>query len=699
MEAIDMKSMQPSRRRRPQLRVEQLETRLVLSGGLAPTAAEQLLIYELNQIRANPVAYGASIGVDLGGLAPAQPLAIDPLMTQAATLHAQDMNTQGYFSQTSPQGVGPGQRLTQAGVDWTSWGEASIAGASYTSTASALQGLITDSTSSTLADRMLLLALSAQFETQSIVGVGIVQNGSGPLTNYYTIDTASIGNDKPFITGVVFTDGAGTGKYSAGEGIGEVTLTITGEGTSTTTATYSTGGYSAQLSPGTYTITASGGGLTSPVTQTVTLTTSNVEVDFVLSPTQVQTQQAAWIGLMYRDILGRTPQASEIANWVGDLQSGATRADVANGFLYSPEYCQDLVSDWYQAYLHRLPDAGGLSAFSAALENGASEDSVQAGILGSREFYIISGNTPSGFVNALYQDILGRTPSTTEAAGWVNLASTGQNMTVVNGLLSSAEARTVEVTDYYQTLLRRNPDAAGLSNFVVMLESGAGQRTIQRDLMTSAEYYHEAGDILWLESLYQNVLGRNGDSVSQLGNWLAVLNGGQSLDQVATGILASTEEDTDVVTALYHELLNRAPDSAGLNYNVNLLQTSGYSATVIEALAASSEFYKLQGGTDTSWVQGLYHDLLNRYGSQTEVQSWLNDLNAGQTRQQVVGDFLASTEYQTDYITNLFSLYLQRLPTEYELGQYIAQLQSGMKDANFIGGLLASNAYYQLVTG
>ena len=65
------------------LRVEELETRRVLSG-VQPTAAEQLLLEQLNDIRANPAAYGAAIGLDLSGVAPAQPLAIDPLLTQAA---------------------------------------------------------------------------------------------------------------------------------------------------------------------------------------------------------------------------------------------------------------------------------------------------------------------------------------------------------------------------------------------------------------------------------------------------------------------------------------------------------------------------------------------------------------------------------------------------------------------------------------
>src|SRR5947207_6258372 len=76
--------------------LEELEPRRLLSG-TAPTAAEQLFLEQLNDIRANPAAYGASIGVDLSAVAPAQPLVFDPLLIQAAQQHAQDMNDRAYL--------------------------------------------------------------------------------------------------------------------------------------------------------------------------------------------------------------------------------------------------------------------------------------------------------------------------------------------------------------------------------------------------------------------------------------------------------------------------------------------------------------------------------------------------------------------------------------------------------------------------
>src|SRR5438105_11781400 len=108
--------------------LEELEPRRLLSGA-APTAVEQLFLEQLNDIRANPAAYGASIGLDLSTVAPSQPLAFDPLLIQAARDHSQDMSARGYFSHVTPEGLDPGARISQAGFFWNSWGE-SIAGGS-----------------------------------------------------------------------------------------------------------------------------------------------------------------------------------------------------------------------------------------------------------------------------------------------------------------------------------------------------------------------------------------------------------------------------------------------------------------------------------------------------------------------------------------------------------------------------------------
>src|SRR5438874_2180116 len=108
-----MSSPVAGRARRCTLSVERLERRDLLSG-FQPTAVEQLFLEQLNDARANPAAYGQSIGLDLATVAPSQPLAFNPQLVQAGRLQAQDMATRGYFSHYTPEGLDPGDRINAA---------------------------------------------------------------------------------------------------------------------------------------------------------------------------------------------------------------------------------------------------------------------------------------------------------------------------------------------------------------------------------------------------------------------------------------------------------------------------------------------------------------------------------------------------------------------------------------------------------
>ncbi len=262
--------------RRVTLALEVLEDRVLLSSGPQPTDVEQLFLEDLNDARANPTAYGQSIGIDLSYIAPSQPLAFSPQLIQAAQLHSQDMNVNNYFGHDTPSGVTPDQRVAAAGYPGSFAGESIAAG--YPDPATALAGLITDSGVPSLGHRNMLLSVPPFPQNASQVGVGIVLGGTGQYTNYYTIDMGTPSDSRPFLTGVVFHDDNGNGKYDIGEGFPGAAVTVQGDGT---TQTFSSGGYALQVDPGTYTVTASGGGLIAPISEKVTVGNSNVRLNFL----------------------------------------------------------------------------------------------------------------------------------------------------------------------------------------------------------------------------------------------------------------------------------------------------------------------------------------------------------------------------------------------------------------------------------
>lgn len=100
----------------------------------------------------------------------------------------------------------------------------------------------------------------------------------GPL-----VITQDFGNrfnfGNPYLLGVVYSDSNSNNFYNAGEGLGGIQVNISGPAGNFNTVTMSAGGYQLQVPSGSYTVTFSGGSLSSPIVKTVTVGSANVKVD------------------------------------------------------------------------------------------------------------------------------------------------------------------------------------------------------------------------------------------------------------------------------------------------------------------------------------------------------------------------------------------------------------------------------------
>ena len=91
---------------------------------------------------------------------------------------------------------------------------------------------------------------------------------------------------------------------------------------------------------------------------------------------------------LFSDELNRAPSSQALAFFGQLLAEGQTRTQVANLVVGSPEAEQDQVSAFYQAYLLRPADPGGLAYWTNILQAFGNRYSlVQAGILASTEYY------------------------------------------------------------------------------------------------------------------------------------------------------------------------------------------------------------------------------------------------------------------------------------------------------------------------
>jgi uncharacterized protein YkwD len=520
-----------------------------------PTAVEQLMLEELNDARANPAAYGASIGLDLSGVAPSQPLAWDTRLIQAAVGHSQDMNDRNYFGHTTPDGMDPGARIAAAGFAASSYGESIAAG--YATPDSALSALIIDSGVANLGHRRHLLAIDAMFRDQNAVGIGIVQNGSGTYQNYYTIDTA-LGDPRPYLTGVVYADNNGNGRYDSGEGLGGVTVAVQGVGS---VVTFDTGGYSLQLNPGTYTVTFSGAGLSAPVTQTVSVGASNYRLNVTAggsvatggatpasAPANSTSSNTTWLTQTYQSLLGRSPGANDLSYWLTQMQGGMSQAAVVAAIQSSPEFQNLDNSRWlaqvYPSIIGRAAGANDLNYWLGVLGQGTTRQQVVTEMMNSVEYRRFDG---AQWLPGIYQTLLGRAPRAGDMSYWLNVLGSGAtHEQVIAGILMSPEFGSHTngqpagwVDQVYQDLLGRHAGAADLTYWLGVINSGAGEGGAALQIMQSYEYQSHAWQA-WLDQLYTNLLGRSPAS-GDLAYWMSVWQAGITPQAVLASFLNSPE--------------------------------------------------------------------------------------------------------------------------------------------------------------
>lgn len=102
--------------------------------------------------------------------------------------------------------------------------------------------------------------------------------------------------------------------------------------------------------------------------------------------TQGSGSDASFLDSLYRDALGREVDASGRATFDMALAGQATRVEIATAVFTSVEFQQALVGTFYQRFLHRDPDSGGLGAFIGFMRHGTRDEEVIAAIVGSVEY-------------------------------------------------------------------------------------------------------------------------------------------------------------------------------------------------------------------------------------------------------------------------------------------------------------------------
>ena len=201
---------------------------------------------------------------------------------------------------------------------------------------------------------------------------------------------------------------------------------------------------------------------------------------------------ATFVQQLYQDLLGRAADPGGLGFWTGALQQSGQRDQVALAIEQTSEYRSRLVQGLYSSLLGRQADPGGLAFCVNSFQLGATLAQVEAVLLGSPEYFQKRGSGDTAtFLNALYNDVLGRPIDGGGLGFWSGVLGSASNGQVALTILTSGEGFTHLVQQAYGQFLGRTADPGGATFFVGNLQQGGRYETLVTQLTDSSEYFNK----------------------------------------------------------------------------------------------------------------------------------------------------------------------------------------------------------------
>lgn len=230
-----------------------------------------------------------------------------------------------------------------------------------------------------------------------------------------------------------------------------------------------------------------------------------------------------------------------------------------------------------------------------------------------------------------------------------------------------------KVARLYDSTFQRAPDKSGLDYWVDQIKDlGGTLKQVATAFLNSPEFQVKVGnptDSQFVDLLYQNTLHRAADT-SGKSYWMGQLASGVSRADVLIGFSESAEHRTltsslvgkgffetddsyQATVLLYDTFANRLPDQGGLIYWAEALKTGAMSlGQVAQGFAASPEFTQLTRGMNNSQlVNFMYQNSLNRPADNAGLAYWVDKLDHGLSR----GDLLLSFSQSAEHVSLLGS--------------------------------------------
>jgi hypothetical protein len=175
---------------------------------------------------------------------------------------------------------------------------------------------------------------------------------------------------------------------------------------------------------------------------------------------------------------------------------------VAQAIGHSAEYYESFViKPEYLKLLGRAADDAGVRLWTTQMENGLTDQQLEAQFAASDEFFNKAGGNTSAvhWIDAVYKLLLGRTADpggethwSGKLAGLMSTASTDDaRYQVALGIVGSQENTTNLINGDYFHYLGRAADPAGLAYWLSQFANGASNEDVIAGFTSSAEYHKQ----------------------------------------------------------------------------------------------------------------------------------------------------------------------------------------------------------------
>ncbi len=196
----------------------------------------------------------------------------------------------------------------------------------------------------------------------------------------------------------------------------------------------------------------------------------------------------------------------------------------------------------------------------------------------------------------------------------------------------------------------------------------------------------------YVEALHQLFLGRTAEPAELRQAVGTLARDGRY--GVANELSVSDEWAGRQIDLLYQTALGRASDVGGRAFWLSRVAAGLRISEVGVDLYGSPEYYERSGGTDASFIDALYRDLLGRPADQGGVDFWLARMDdEGLAAWQVTQNFYASPESRGDRVTQIYDQVLGRQPDAGGLAFWSEQLLT-IDDVRLAADLAISDEYF-----